>query len=109
MAYMPLSGAQVGDRVEYGYRGGWSDYLPQAIVAVTAVGANYIKTDDGKKWKMNDGREWGEKYSSVMVSRFDAETEAHWAETRERNAAELELYPLIKDPNWVKHLSVKQI
>lgn len=47
MIYRNLSSVKLGDRMEYGYRGGWGDYLPVAVVEVSEVGKNWFRTGGG--------------------------------------------------------------
>ena len=105
--FRSLSSAKVGERLQYGYHG-FGEYLPTAIVKVTEVGKNYIKTDDGKKWKTGDGREWGEKYRSVSIGFITPESESSWDEIRERRTALAQLIPLIEG-RWERNLSAQQV
>lgn len=106
--YRPLSQVKVGESVEYGYRGGWGNYLPQEILVVSEVGKNWLKTTDSRKWKFGDGREWGKNYGSDRICRFGPEDEASWAATRERNAVLGKFLSLSKD-GFYKALSNDQI
>lgn len=85
MNYRPLSSAKVGDRLSLGYRGGWGEFLPSEILTVTKVGANCLHTGY-RKWKIRDGREWGENFSSARVELFTIEDEVQWALLREKQA-----------------------
>jgi hypothetical protein len=105
--YRSLDTAKVGDRLHYGWHG-YEDYLPTAIITVTEVGKNWIKTDDGKKWKMAGGQEWGEKYSIIHIGFVGPEDDKVWKEIRERRAALTLLIPLIEG-RWELDLTVVQI
>ena len=82
MNWLNLSSVKVGERLEYGYRRGRTEYVPQAVVKAIAVGRNWIKTDDGKKWRISDGREWGYRcsFDDQRSYRLDRATDhrPHW-------------------------------